>query len=170
MTIRVHPAVFLTVLAVVAAVATTPLSAWQAAEDPPVQVISANPFGLLLGLFNSEYERVVSESATVGVGGSTFSSEGEVEYVNADLFWRFYPTGNPLNGWAFGAKVGITALDDGAYFGYGFDLNRSWVLGKQDNFYVGFGFGLKRLVGSFEEGLDFRVIPTIRVVNVGIAF
>lgn len=170
MMIRVHPAMLVAVLAVVAAVATTPLSAWQAAEAPRVQVISANPFGLLLGLFNAEYERVVSETTTVGVGGSTFFSEGDVQYVNADLFWRLYPTGDPLNGWAFGGKVGITVLADGEYFGYGFDLNRSWVLGKQDNFYVGMGFGLKRLVGSFDDDMDFRVIPTIRIVNVGIAF
>lgn len=134
------------------------------------QVISANPFGLLLELFNAEYERVVTPSSTAGVGGSFVSSQGE-DYLNADVFWRFYPGGEPLDGWAFGAKVGITNVaEQGSYFGYGFDVNRSWLLGDRNNFYVGAGFGLKRLVGASAEDFELEVIPTIRIINVGIAF
>jgi hypothetical protein len=168
MKIRVHPGMLFAALLVFTSVATTPLSAWQAAEPQRIQVVSANPFGLLFELFNAEYERVVSEVSTMGVGGSMFSSEGEMTYLNADLFWRLYPTGSPLNGWAFGGKVGITSVEDAEYFGYGFDVNRSWVVGKQQNFYVGIGFGLKRLVGA--DDLAIQLIPTIRIVNIGFAF
>lgn len=137
-------------------------------------VISANPFGLLLELFNGEYERVVSESATAGAGGSYFTS-GDIHYVNADVFFRFYPQGDPLDGWAFGAKAGITDVDDvGSYFGFGFDVNKSWLLGRNDNFYVGVGVGLKRLLGVSDEddpdGDVLAFIPTIRLVNIGFAF
>src|SRR5690606_39457523 len=48
------------------------------AQDLPLErrnVISANPFGLLLEFFNGEYERVVSESATVGAGGSYITED-----------------------------------------------------------------------------------------------
>ncbi len=135
----------------------------------PQQVLSANPFGLLLEFFNAEYERVVSETSTAGVGGSTVSSDDD-RYVNADAFWRFYPTGSPLNGWAFGVKAGITNVSNSTYFGYGFDVNRSWLLGRENNFYVGIGFGLKRLIGASDVDLDLKFIPTIRLVNVGIAF
>lgn len=137
-------------------------------------VISANPFGLLLELFNGEYERVVSESSTAGVGGSYFTAE-DIDYVNADAFFRFYPQGDPLDGWAFGAKAGVTSVANlGSYVGFGFDVNRSWLLGRNDNFYVGVGFGLKRLLGvsdADDPNNDvLRFIPTIRLVNVGIAF
>jgi len=92
-------------------------------------------------------------------------------YINADVFWRFYPSGTPINGWAFGAKVGITKVSDHAtYFGYGFDVNRSWVLGPDDNFYVGIGFGLKRLYGAADQDYELEFIPTIRIVNIGIVF
>jgi hypothetical protein len=91
-------------------------------------------------------------------------------YVNADVFWRFYPTGSPLEGWAFGAKAGITNVSDGTYFGFGFDVNHSWVLGRDDNFYVGIGFGLKRLFGSPEDEFGLNFIPTIRIVNIGVVF
>ena len=106
--------------------------------------------------------------AAVGVGGSTFKSDGD-RYTNLDAFWRFYPQEEPeaFRGWSFGLKAGLTAIDSKTYLGAGIDVNRSWILGKQDNFYVGVGFGLKRLWGH-DEGLKF--IPTFRLVNVGIAF
>jgi hypothetical protein len=136
---------------------------------PHQQVISANPFGLLLEFFNAEYERVVSQSSTVGIGGSMFPSDDD-SYVNADVFWRFYPMGVPLDGWAFGAKAGVTSLDNRTRLGFGFDVNRSWLLGVNNNFYVGVGIGLKRLLGSADNDFDLNFIPTIRLVNIGIAF
>ena len=168
-----------------------PLAAQQREEFQPRNVISANPFGLLLDLFNAEYERVISPTTTIGFGGSTFKDdswtnepEPRVEtdqYVNFDVFWRFYPGSNRTRtynapvGWAFGAKMGITAVDGGTYFGYGFDLNRSFVLGPDDNFYVGLGFGLKRLLGApqdeaGESTLGVSLIPTLRIANVGFIF
>ena len=182
-----------------------PITAQQREDFQPRNVISANPFGLLLELFNAEYERVISRTSTIGFGGSTIKTEttdwdekppiigtdqygyliydeayeSPVEthqYVNCDVFWRFYPGSNRTRtytapvGWAFGAKIGITAVDGGTYFGYGFDLNRSFVLGPDDSFYVGLGFGLKRLVAAPHDKLGLPLIPTIRIANVGFIF
>ena len=167
----------LAITAVIVLLATAPL----AAQDPqlPKNVISANPFGLLLEFFNAEYERAISESSTIGIGGSTFSTEvddpfvepRDERYLNADVFYRFYPSGQPLNGWAFGVKAGVTDVTDaGTYVGMGFDVNRSWLLGKRNNFYVGLGFGLKRLFGTDDDDIELEFIPTIRIINVGVAF
>ncbi len=49
-------------------------------------------------------------------------------------------------------------------------MNRSWLLGAANGFYVGVGFGLKRLLGASDEAFDLRFIPTIRLVNIGFAF
>jgi hypothetical protein len=157
-------------LAVCALVSTaTPLEAQQAVE-PPQQVVSANPFGLLLDLFNAEYERSVSESATAGAGGSYLTNSGD-DYFNLDVFYRFYPAGRPLEGFAFGVKAGVTKVSDsGSFFGFGFDTNWSWLLGENDNFYVGLGFGLKRLYGTSDSDFGLQYIPTVRVVNIGFAF
>jgi hypothetical protein len=69
-------------------------------------------------------------------------------------------------------SVGITDVADaGTYAGFGFDVNRSWLLGKRDNFYVGVGFGLKRLLGVDDaDAVDLEFVPTIRIINVGFAF
>ena len=149
----------------------------QEAPVPYKNAISANPFGLLLELFNAEYERVIGESSTVGFGGSYYNTDPdefdstEVDYTNVDVFYRYYPQGRPLDGWAFGAKVGLTKVpNEGTYFGYGFDVNRSWLLGKKNNFYVGVGIGLKKLVGTSEETFDLEYVPTFRIVNIGFAF
>lgn len=139
-------------------------------SQPYMQVISANPFGLLLEFFNAEFERVATRSSTAGIGGSTFTRSGD-RYVNLDAFWRFYPSGVPLDGWAFGGKLGLTRIpEEGTFFGFGFDVNHNWLLGAHDNFYVGIGFGLKRLVGAASVDDAPAVIPTIRLVNVGFAF
>jgi hypothetical protein len=138
----------------------------QQIHDVYHQVVSANPFGMLFGLFNAEFERRVSPSATVGAGGSTFKDEAD-DYVNADAFYRYYPSGRPFDGWAFGVKAGATSVGSGTFFGYGFDVNWSRLMGAGDKVYMGWGFGLKRLVGA-DEYTQF--IPTIRIVNLGVAF
>jgi hypothetical protein len=141
----------------------------QTADARPTQVISANPFGLLLELFNAEYERAIGGSATAGIGGS-FMGRDDADYLNLDAFWRFYPQGTPFDGWAFGAKVGVTQVASSSNLGFGFDVNRSWLLGANENFYVGLGFGLKRIFASDDAAFDLRYIPTFRIVNIGFAF
>lgn len=149
----------------------------QAASGPGnyQQVISANPLGLLVELFNAEYERKVSQYSTAGIGGSTYQTNGD-DYLNADVFWRYYPQGRPLDGFAFGVKAGITSLEGETRPGIGFDANYSWLLGKKQNFYVGLGFGLKRIIGgsissdSGDEIFDLQYVPTFRLVNIGFAF
>jgi hypothetical protein len=143
------------------------------------QQISANPFGLLIEFFNAEYERVIGETVTTGVGGSFYTDSGD-RYVNGDVFLRYYPQGMPLQRWSFGVKAGITSVRaedeyfgdrSSTHFGLGFDVNHSWLLGKNDNFYVGLGFGLKRLFGKTDEDyFDLDYVPTIRLINIGFAF
>jgi len=197
--VKVNPSSSVVALAIlILGLSGLPLTAQQREEFQPRNVISANPFGLLLDLFNAEYERVISPTTTIGFGGSTMERDNwtydpsiigtdeygypiydeaveTFRYVNFDVFWRFYPGSNRTRtykapiGWAFGVKAGITTVDNGTYLGYGFDLNKSWVLGPDDNFYVGLGFGLKRLAGADGEDLE-TLIPTIRIANVGFIF
>jgi hypothetical protein len=140
--------------------------------------VSANPFGILLNLFNAEYEQRVTTSTSLGVGGS-FLSTDDSDYVNSDVFFRYYPSGTALNGFALGVKAGLTRVDDNCgircgrdetttAFGVGFDTNYSRLLSRRQHLYVGAGFGLKRLFGL--PNAHLRLIPTIRIVNVGVAF
>jgi len=211
--VKVNPSSSVVALAIlIFGLSGLPLNAQQSEEFQPRNVISANPIGLLINTFNGEFERVISPTSTIGFGGSTSSYENQtysdageqnsqpiwedIQYVNFDVFYRFYPGSNRTRtyrapiGWAFGIKAGVTSVDgagvgDGTYIGYGFDVNRSWVLGPNDNFYIGLGFGLKRLVGvpevdtgwGRETALAGKIpwiggdlYSTIRVINVGFIF
>lgn len=149
------------------------------------QQLSANPFGLMLDLFNIDYERRIGATTAIGLGGSTatvdvydysdvtFDGRFEPEvheerYLNADVYLRYYPGGKVLTGFSLGAKIGLTQVpDQGTYFGYGFDLNRSWML--NEHFYYGAGFGLKRLVGTDPDAFELEYVPTLRL-NIGVGF
>ncbi len=152
----------------------------QASHAAVAQQISANPVGLLIDLFNIDYERRATDSLSIGIGGSTSTTEvyeydsfynetsHRERYLNGDVYVRFYPSGTALNGLAFGVKLGLTQVpDQGSYFGYGFDLNKSSIFGE--HFYFGYGFGLKRLVGVDQNDFDLEYIPTLRL-NVGVGF
>ena len=156
--------------------ATSQLEA-QKGTEPRTQVISANPFGLIFGLFNVEYDRKVSESATAGIGGSWLGKG--TAYVNGDIFYRYYLSGTPFRGFEIGLKVGATKFSEPDFqletghtlasfsVGYGFDVAYNWIMGPSDNVAIGLGFGIKKLLG---ENPTMRYIPTFRIINVGIAF
>jgi hypothetical protein len=58
--------------------------------------------------------------------------------------------------------------DEGSAFGFGFDVGYSWLLGAERKFYIGLGIGATRLFGGdIDESVT---LPSIRLLNVGIAF
>lgn len=140
-------------------------------------VVSANPFGLLLELFNAEYELRSGRQHSFAIGGSTAQADSNYtdangnttreRYVNGDVIVRFYPGGRVFQGASFGLKAGLTSFPgEESHFGYGFDMNYSWV---KNNFYFGAGGGLKKLVGVDDALYALEYIPTLRL-NVGIGF
>lgn len=141
-----------------------------AAATTPSQVISSNPFGLVLDLVNVEYERRADREVTAGVSASrgNWGAATGRPYVNSDIFVRYYPGGRVFSGRSFGVKAGITQLPGSArtHLGVGVDVNQTWML--TSHFAFSTGFGLKRLIGvGVADGP--RVIPTLRI-NVGVGF
>ena len=140
-------------------------------------VISANPFLLIAEWFNGEWEHKVSTGGTLGIRGSTIKLDedvGDVRYLNARAFYRYYPRA-AFEGFYVGLDGGITSLDETdtndthTVFGAGFELGYNWLLGARKKLYLSLGAGADRLFGSGLE--DFTVvIPTVRIVNIGVAF
>jgi hypothetical protein len=142
-------------------------------------VISANPFLLVAGWFNAEYERVISGTSSVGVRFSALSigiddgdGDDDAEYYSGRGFWRYYPSG-ANGGFFFGLDLGLTGLeetgDSHTVLGAGFELGFNWLLGARRNFYISLGAGADRLFGG-DLGDASAVIPTVRIVNIGFAF
>lgn len=139
-----------------------------APSSGPTQVITANPLGLLIGWFNGEYQHKLNDSLSLGVGGSVFDLEDD-NYVNGDVFVRFFPSGRVFEGFSVSAKAGPTRMrDNGTGLGVGVDVDWNWLLGRDKRYAVILGFGLKRIVTS-RDRLDITP-PTLHVVNLGLAF
>jgi hypothetical protein len=140
---------------------------------PHHQALSANPFGSMFGWFNADYERKINESNTWGASGSTLSVGGGVDYFNAQLAYRYYPQGAALTGFYIGGRGGLHSVDvdheSGRFFGLGFELGYNWLFGARRNVSLGMGAGATRLFGGALNGASLT-IPTVRLVNVGIAF
>jgi hypothetical protein len=140
---------------------------------PHDQVLSANPFGLMFEWFNADYERKINEGSTWGVSGSYLSIGGDADYLNVQATYRFYPQGAALSGFYLGGKGGLHSVDvaasSGRFFGLGFELGYNWLLGAKKNVSIGMGAGATRLFGGALDGASLT-IPTVRLVNVGIAF
>ena len=133
---------------------------------PHHQQITANPFGLILGWYNAEYERKLSETWSIGLGGSRLPLDDE-GVTSASAAFRFYPQSASLTSFYFGPRLGfyrVHEIDDSeSWLGVGFELGYTWLLGKNRNFNVSLGAGATKLLAG-------PVVPTVKLLNVGWAF
>ncbi len=135
---------------------------------PHQQLITGNPFALIAGWFNGEYERKLTETWTVGLGGSYLSlDDGHEKIGSANAVFRYYPQGAALHGFYIGPRLGffhVNDLDDSeSSAGAGFELGYTWLLGENRNFNISLGAGATKLFTG-------PVVPTVRLINVGWAF
>ena len=166
----------LVVLTPVLAGAQTPGAQTPGAQAPAdhQQIISANPFGLMFEWFNVEYQRRMTPSTTWGVSMSWFAHDADdFDYASGGGLIRYYPSETAMRGFYIGGRGGVyrvsDGIDSGVYFGAGFEIGYDWLLGKKQNIGLSLGVGATRLFG---DGLDgaATTIPTLRLLNLGIAF
>jgi len=156
----------------------------------PRSAISINPIGLIFTVISAEFEHALAPSYSVGVSASQWSfdegdefSSAEVSYFSTDAKLRYYPSATALRGFALGGTAGFTRLggsfenESGEETGsanalsLGVLVDYNWLLGANNNFFVGTGIGAKRLFVTGiaeEEGLALAY-PTLRI-SVGYAF
>ncbi len=138
---------------------------------------------------NIEYERVVAPSHTLGLSASYADFEdGDESYTSGSIFYRYYPAGIAPEGFFFGGRFGMTSVEStvteltetleevettstGSAFGFGIDIGYTWLIGAPKRMALSLGIGAIRYFGGDLEDLDASTtLPTIRLVNVGLAF
>ena len=139
------------------------------------QVISANPFGLILvPWYNGEYERKVTKKATIGLSGSRLPWGDGSGFYSFNMALRYYPNGKALRGFYLGPRVGVfwvsqeedglgTDEDLGPHLGLGFELGYAWLVGSERHLSISIGGGATRVFNGVP-------IPVLRLVNIGWAF
>jgi hypothetical protein len=165
---------------------------------PHHQIISTNPFGLLFNWFNADYERKVAPSTTIGVSAAHFDSldysnvalfarwypqraaldgfylAARAGAYRLETYEYEYTTvttqgANP-NQRTYSTYPSASRKRQHILPGVGIDIGYNWLLGPKQNFSIGLGFGVTRLLGS-QDRFDFvPVVPSARLVNVGVAF
>lgn len=145
------------------------------APVPHLQTVSANPFGLVFGWFNAEYERKLTPTLTWGLSGSMLDID-DFEYRHGNALLRYYPQGAALKGFFLGLRTGVYQVshddpgDENATFaGAGFELGYTWLLGPAQRVAISLGAGANRLFGDALEEASLTV-PTVRLAHVGISF
>lgn len=147
-------------------------------------VVSTNPILDMFTWWNGEVEVKIASHSTVGVAGSYISIGGDddnekEEFKSFAGFYRYYPQGDAFAGFFFGARFGIYYVDawdedeqergTGNFYGFGIDIGYGWLLGESRRFNVSLGVGAVRLFGGDLEDVALT-LPTIRLINVGVAF
>jgi len=158
----------------------SPVAAADAEYDGPRFVISTNPLTDLFTWYNAEFEMRIAPRGSVGLAGSFLSfNDGNDKYMGLDGFYRFYPQAMAPEGFFFGGRLGINHVSveddfDGEeesanVFGVGIDIGYTWLMGSSKSFALSLGIGAVRLFGGDLEDVAFT-IPTLRLVNIGVAF
>ena len=140
---------------------------------PRVNLISANPIGLLFEWYNGEFEHALSSTVSLAVSGSRFDFDN-ANYTGVDGIARYYPSGRALRGFSFGLSAGFvnvdddcdTCDDDGSSATIGVRGDYVWILGRDQRFAVAAGIGAKRLLN---DNLGTEGLPVGRL-SIGYAW
>lgn len=127
---------------------------------PRINLISANPIGLLFEWYNGEYERALSSTTSLAVAASRFDFD-DANFTSLDAIGRYYPAGRALRGFSFGVSLGVVSVnddyddncigcenDDGTSATVGVRGDYVWILGRDQRFAVATGIGAKRLLNN----------------------
>jgi hypothetical protein len=133
--------------------------------------ISTNPLLTTFGWYNVEYDRRLDDTKTWGVSTSHVSVD-DVDYTNVSALVRYYPR-ESFKGFFIGGRGGVhrvgAAGESGAAFGIGPEIGYDWVLGARQKVTLSLGVGATRLFGLDLDDVSLT-IPTLRLLNVGVAF
>ena len=163
-------------------------------SDAPFRrnLITANPIGILADYYNAEFERAVSDVASVSLAAERSTIDDE-DLTAVDVRFRYYPQARMFSGIALGASLGYASFMEGEDFfietpsgpmyefrqversgpTLGLQVDYSWLLGRDRRLYVGVGFGLRRLLtgGNGNDDDDGpTLLPGGRYFGVGYTF
>ncbi len=158
----------------------------------PKTILSLNPILLLVPILTGDFERVVSPTVTLGVGGTISGNNEWNHYTALEAKVRFYFAETAPTGFSLAGTIGMASASQtvASYIGYvdstytssyfrerstkatvGTELSYQWLLGPKKQFAIVLGAGVKRFLGggSYAFPISNDVMPTARL-SVGVAF
>jgi hypothetical protein len=130
-----------------------------------LNLVSANPIGLLFEWYNGEFEHAIAPTASLAISGTSYDLDN-ARYTSIDGIARYYPSARALRGFSVGGSVGFVSVNDNCSGSSCNDNDFSaatigvrgdyvWILGRDQRFSVETGIGAKRILSdrSDVEGL-----------------
>lgn len=155
--------VFLCALAASAATASAQSAAGSSPGLARVNLVSANPIGLLFEWYNGEIEHALGSTGSVAVTGSSFPDidSDDSRYSSGDVIFRYYPAARAIRGFSIGGSAGVVHYRDANACDYIGCVNETgtagaigvrgdyvWTIGRDQHFAVAAGIGAKRIFGK----------------------
>ncbi len=122
-----------------------------------VNLISANPVGLLFEWYNGEFEHAIMPTVSLAVAASSY--DFDERFSSVDGIVRYYPSAKALRGFSVGLSAGYLDVDDnddedclfcqdnsGSSATVGIRADYVWILGRDQHFSAEAGIGAKRLL------------------------
>src|SRR5688572_9773124 len=143
-----------TFIAIALVALASPALAQDAGTLTPVarkNTLSTSPVADILGFINGEYQRKITEGATLGVSAATYEWDDDDSYSNVMVLGRYYPQGAALTGFFIGGRVGVHRIEYETWEyepnsftstqtqktetrpAIGIDVGYDWLLGKKRN-------------------------------------
>lgn len=136
---------------------------------PRVNLISANPIGLLFEWYNGELEHAFAPTVSGAVAASSFGdffedASSDARYSVLDAIGRYYPSARAIRGFSIGLSAGVVDFRDdnqdcfecedesGTFGTVGIRGDYVWILGRDQRFAVATGIGAKRVFGDGGPG------------------
>lgn len=137
------------------------------AGAPRVNLVSANPIGLLFQWYNAEFEHALNPTASLAVAGTRFGFD-HFNYTAVDGIVRYYPSGRAIQGFSIGGSVGFVnasedncnRCDTGSGATVGVRGDYVWILGRDQRFAAAAGIGAKRI---FVQNVGNTGLPIARL-------
>jgi hypothetical protein len=130
-----------------------------------VNLVSANPIGLLFEWYNGELEHAMTPTTSLAISGTSYDLD-DARYTSIDGIARYYPSARAIRGFSVGGSVGFVSVSDSCSGDFCTDDDFSaaaigvrgdyvWILGRDQRFSVESGIGAKRILSnrSDVEGL-----------------
>ncbi len=131
-----------------------------------VNLVSANPIGLLFEWYNGELEHALSPTVSLAIAGTSYDLD-DARYNSIDGIVRYYPSARAIRGFSVGASVGFVGVnedscdecfddneDDFSAATIGVRFDYVWIFGRDQHFSTQAGLGAKRILRNSDvEGL-----------------
>ena len=152
-----------------------------AAAESRSRVFAINPLGIPFEIVSVEFEAALHDAFTLA-GNFSYFSPDDYTRSSFEVKGRLYPNEQAPRAFSVGLGLGMVntrenvvrneaeVKQDETHPSIGVYVDYNWLLGKRNRFFVGAGFGAKRILGESDDFDDAPFVYGTARFLIGVAF